>query len=332
MTAHGRIAALGLALATAASPLPGQSPPDRSALHYFRDSLAAISDSTALLAEERRGMAAARADRNDAMLHLRLGFVALRLGKLTGETGHYGDAKTEFDWARDLEGGWPYAWFGAGLASLEQVAAEPQFVVNLIALFGTNPFSEAHDDLVHSAQLEPAFPEGLVEVADVALRGGEESSLRAVLAVLRGAAATPAGETASAMLARIDVENDIGDPDSALALADLLLHRDPDNAAALLARARTTWFMGRTTGAADWYRGLALGDSAVWRRYRADLAVLLPDTMLVSLDQAAPAERVARMRRFWAERDMLGAGADRLAAHYQRLEYALDHYAESLAR
>lgn len=328
MTTHRSLAALGLALVAAAAPLPGQSARDRGALHRFRDSLAAISDSGTLLTEERRGIAEARADRNDAMLHLRLGFVALRLGKVTGATDHFGDAKSEFDWARDLEKDWPYAWFGAGLASLERTAAEPPFVINLIALFGSNPFSEARDDLVHSARLVPAFPEGLVDVADVAMRSGSEPSLRAVLAILRGATATPAGQAVPATLARIDVENDVGDPDSALALADQLLGREPDNAAALLARARTTWFMGRSTGAADWYRGLALADSAVWRSYRADLAVLLPDTMLASLDGATATQRVARLRRFWAERDVLGAGADRLAAHYQRLEYALEHYAD----
>ncbi len=316
-----------LAAVAATARLAGQAPAQRVALHLFRDSLRSVSDSAVLLAAEQRGIAAARADRDDAMLHMRLGFLALRLGRVTGSSDHYGDAKTEFDWARQLQSQWPYAWFGAGLASLERVAAEPPFYVTFVALYGADPYGEARHDLVHSAELAPAFPEGLVDVADLALQGGKESSLRAVLEVLRSAAATTAGASTAAMLARIDVENDVGQPDSAVAVATRLLQRDPGNAAALLAYARSNYFMGRNTGAPQWFRGLGLADSAIWQRYRADLAPLLADTLLAALDRDTPAQRVVRLRRFWASRDALGAGADRLAAHYQRLAYALAHYA-----
>src|SRR5215212_8989286 len=68
------------ALAVAPLLIHAQAPPDRTALERFRDSLASLSDSTGLLALEKRLIDSAKTNRNDGLLHLLRGFIALRLG------------------------------------------------------------------------------------------------------------------------------------------------------------------------------------------------------------------------------------------------------------
>ncbi len=75
---------LGLVLAT--GPIAAQDPPQRAELERFRDSLARTADSVGLLAVEKRMIEQAKADRNNPMVHLRLGFLSLRIGELGGQS------------------------------------------------------------------------------------------------------------------------------------------------------------------------------------------------------------------------------------------------------
>src|SRR5512143_1015788 len=110
-----RRAALTLAvLAAAASRLHAQSSDQRLELERFRDSIAATADSTGLLGLEKHMIERTKADRNNALAHLKLGFLSLRLGDLGGQS-HYEDAASEFQWAIDLKPDWPYSWYGMGL-------------------------------------------------------------------------------------------------------------------------------------------------------------------------------------------------------------------------
>src|SRR3982751_1152605 len=74
----------------------------RRALERFRDSSGVTIDSVGLLALERHMIDKTKADRNDALSHLELGFLSLRLGELGGQS-HYEDAASEFQWAIDLK-------------------------------------------------------------------------------------------------------------------------------------------------------------------------------------------------------------------------------------
>ena len=79
--------AAGFAAALLSGPrLVAQSPEERAALEQFRDSLSAEKDSLSLVRLESRMVEAAKADRTNVMQHLRLGFVALRLGELGGKS------------------------------------------------------------------------------------------------------------------------------------------------------------------------------------------------------------------------------------------------------
>src|SRR3989442_15375332 len=71
--------------------LSSQEPADRRALESLRDSLAVVTDSNALLRLEARTIDVAKRDRDNALLHLRLGFVAYRPGPPPRPEKHHGD-------------------------------------------------------------------------------------------------------------------------------------------------------------------------------------------------------------------------------------------------
>ena len=122
--------------------MPRRTPEQRASLEAFRDSIAGTVDSVGLEGLEDQLIAAAKADRNDAMRHLRLGFLALRLGDLGG-SGHYDDAASEFQWAIDLEPSWPYAWYGMGLAEYGIGDSQVTVVSGLKTMFGKDALARS---------------------------------------------------------------------------------------------------------------------------------------------------------------------------------------------
>src|SRR2546428_2027859 len=91
-----------------------QSPADRVAIESLRDSLALVTDSVALARLEATTIELAKQRRDDPLVHLRLGFIADRLGDLTKNKSHYDDAAREFEWAGEVRPEWPYPWYGLG--------------------------------------------------------------------------------------------------------------------------------------------------------------------------------------------------------------------------
>jgi hypothetical protein len=67
----------------------------------FQDSLQTTSDSAALSRLESRLIDVARVERDSALLHIRLGLLALRLADL-GSRSRYEDAASEFEWVLRL--------------------------------------------------------------------------------------------------------------------------------------------------------------------------------------------------------------------------------------
>ena len=133
-------------LLVAVAALPGaaraQAPADRAALETLRDSLAGVRDSVSLLGLEKRMIAYTRSHRDDAVLHLRLGFVSLRLGEIASQ-GHYDDAASEFQWAIDLQPTWPYAWYGMGLAEYGVGDSQVSIVAGLATMLGKDALSRS---------------------------------------------------------------------------------------------------------------------------------------------------------------------------------------------
>src|SRR5260370_42423381 len=81
-----------LLCAVSTVPLPpalsAQEVADRAALERLRDSLAGASDSVAVHRLETATIEVAKRNRDDPLIHLRLGFIAYRLGELAGAKSH----------------------------------------------------------------------------------------------------------------------------------------------------------------------------------------------------------------------------------------------------
>ncbi len=311
---------LGLAFAPWAR---AQSPEDRRALRAFRDSLATASDSVSLLAFEQQLIAVAKADRNNAMCHLRLGFLAQRLGEL-GSDRRFEDAAGEFEWATELEPSWPWGWFGLGLAEDRVGDSQVALVSGLQAMFGKDHLSRAANAYARSVQADPSFVLGLVELASTALRQRVNIKTDLAREALRQAAATTASANPEVLLYRGRVEREVGDADSAHAAFSGYLDRGGHRGLGLLELARTRFLRGTLDGAQPYYDGAGIDDTLSVREYRADLALIANDSAMAEFDFSTGARRQEFLRRFWSQRDRgaLLADGERLREHYRRLYYA----------
>ena len=300
-----------------------QAPADRAALESFRDSLAGVRDSVPLLGLEKRMIAYARSNRNDAVLHLRLGFVSLRLGEIASQA-HYDDAASEFQWAIDLQPTWPYAWYGMGLAEYGVGDSQVSIVAGLATMIGKDALSRSAMAFAKSAAVDPSFGRGLVELANTALRQRVNIKLNVALDALRRSAVTAAGDNAEVLLARGRIEREVGDADSAIVAFRHYLDRGGDRSLGLLELAHTEMLAGKPEGQAHYYEGAAIDDSVATAEYRADLAVIAPDSSLKRFDAAHGPARAAMLHEFWDLRDDsdLQPHGARLAEHYRRIAYA----------
>ncbi len=322
-----RLAPLAVALVAVASRLHAQSPAERAGLEQFRDSLAATSDSTGLLALERRTIDLAKTERGNAYVHLKLGFISLRLGELGGQS-HYDDAASEFQWAIDLQPTWPYAWYGMGQAEYGVGDSQISFVTGLKTMLGKDALTRSAMAFAKSAEVDPGFSRGLVELSNTALRQRVNIKLGVALDALRRSASTQAAQDPEVLLARGRVEREVGDGDSALAAFHGYLDRGANRSLGQLEIARTLFLLGRFDGVQPYYDGAASDEPTTVAAYRADLATIATDSVLNEFDRQAGAQRVAYLKGFWTDRDRaeLRADGERLREHYRRLFYARKNF------
>jgi GWxTD domain-containing protein len=314
-------------LAAIPSRLHAQTPEERVELERFRDSVTATVDSMGLLALERRMIDSAKVDRSNGILHLKLGFLSLRLGDLGGRD-HYDDAASEFQWAIDLQPSWPYAWYGMGLAEYGVGDSQVSFVTGLKTMLGKDALTRSAAAFAKSAEMDPSFVRGLVDLANTALRQRVNIKLGVALQALRRAGPTTAGNDPQVLLARGRVEREVGDGDSALVAFKAYLQHGSNRGLGLLEVARTLFLLGRFEGLAPYFEGAALDDSATVSGYRADLATIASDSVLGDFDHLKGVRRAAYLRRFWGERDLteLRTNGERVLEHYRRLFYARKNF------
>ncbi len=301
----------------------GQTPADRSGVQVFRDSLETTVDTTGLVQLEHRLIAVAKADRDNPMLHLRLGFLAIRIGEL-GSKSRFDDAAGEFQWAIDLQPSWPLAWYGLGIAEDRAGDSEISIVQGLQAMFGKDHLTRAANAYARSVQADPSFVDGLVELASTAFRQRINIKTDIAREALRQAAATSAAVNPAVLLYRGRVEREVGDIDSALTAFRGYLEKGGIHGLGELELARTQFLRGTLDGQHAYYDGAASSDSVSAAEYRADLALIANDSALAEFDQTAGDRRVAFLHRFWGLRDraaLLGDG-ERLREHYRRFYYA----------
>ncbi|MEO8138409.1 MAG: GWxTD domain-containing protein [Gemmatimonadota bacterium] len=312
-----------VALCAISPRLLAQSPEDRRALQGFRDSLETTGDSVALVQLEQRLIVVAKADRNNPINHLRLGFLAVRLGDL-GSKSRYDDGAGEFQWATELVPTWPWAWYGLGIAEDRVGDSQISIVQGLQAMFGKDHLTRAANAYARSVQEDPSFVDGLVELAATALRQRINIKTDIAREALRQAAATSAAANPEVLLYRGRVEREVGDVDSALAAFRGYLAKGGRHGLGELELARTEFLHGSLDGQRAYYDGAESADSGSVGEYRADLALIANDSALAEFDHNTGERRAAFLRRFWGQRDrgaLLREG-ERLREHYRRLYYA----------
>ncbi len=318
---------LALSALTLAGPVSAQKPEERAALEGFRDSLAATSDTNSLLDLEKRMIAAAKGDRSNGVHHLRLGFLSLRIGELGGQA-HYDDAASEFQWAIDLQPDWPYAWYGMGLAEYGVGDSQISFVTGLKTMLGKDALTRSAVAFARSAEVDPSFVRGLVDLSNTALRQRVNIKLGVALEALRRAGNTPAHDDPGVLLARGRVEREVGDGDSALVAFRRYLEQGTNRGLGELEVARTLFLLGRFDGVAAYFEGAESDDSVTVASYRSDLATIASDSVLREFDQAQGGRRVGYLRQFWDSRDRveLRPEGERLREHYRRIFYARKNF------
>jgi hypothetical protein len=332
-----RILLLGVVAAGAVHAAPAQAPAARGALQLLRDSLALARDTLPLLALERHTIDVARHDRDDPLVHLRLGFIALRLNDLAGGSQHADDAAGEFEWASDLRPDWPYPWYGIGLAEWQLPDRATAFAGGLWTMLGLDRDSRVGNAFLRAVRADPSFVEGVVGFAQVAREQASGAQLAEALHVVRLVTASPLGWDPALLLERGRLERLVGDPDSARVAfrRALLLGRDEPMAWLELARTipltadTISRRIDRETPVEEaYYTGAASEAPYMEAEYRHDIAPILSDSELAVFDQLHGSARVEWLRSFW-QRTAAGdlrTPAARLAEHFRRWNYALRHF------
>jgi GWxTD domain-containing protein len=307
-----------------------QTPAQRESIEAFRDSIAAVEDSVALRELESAMIDVAREDRDNALLHVKLGFLAYRLGEVTGAKRHFDDAGSEFEWAVDLEPEWPYSWYGLGVAELAMGEASMIAIENIRQILGLDYLSKAARAFSEAARADPAFGLAVVDLVETAMQQRIRPRVELALGAVREAARTSAADLPEVQLARGRIERTVGEGDSALVAFRQFLDLGGDSGIGYLEVSRTLYYVNRPQEAeSTYYAGAPLARTPeALSLTRHDLSWVATEEELAQFDETPRDERAAWLRSFWERREALDARApgERLAEHYRRYFYARRNY------
>ena len=309
------------------APASAQSPEQRAELAQFRDSISIIQDTVALLGLEGRMIEVAKTDRDDTMLHLKLGFVSLRIGDL-GSQPHYDDAASEFQWATELEPEWPYGWFGLGLAEQGVGDSQISFIKGIKNMLGKDALTRSAMAFAKSAQVDPAFDQGLVHLAKTALEQRINIKLDLALQAMRVADTTPAGQLPMVQLYRGRVERAAGDMQYSEDAFLKYVAMDHNRGLGLLELSRTRFLLGMLDAREDYMAGAATDDSTTVEEYRFDLSYIASPEELEAFDLTDRDTRPIYLADYWEAKDRyaLRRDGERLREHVRRLYYARQNF------
>jgi GWxTD domain-containing protein len=195
-------------------------------------------------------------------------------------------------------------------------------------MLGKDALTRSAVAFAKSAEVDPSFVRGLVDLANTALRQRVNIKLGVALEALRRAGSTAAGADPQVLLARGRVEREVGDGDSALAAFNGYLQYGPNRGLGLLEVSRTMFLLGRYDGLSPYFEGAANDDSVTVSGYRTDLATIASDSVLREFDHQQGSRRAAYLKHFWEQRDQLALRpeGERLREHYRRLFYARKNF------
>lgn len=311
-----------------------QQPSGRAAVVAWRDSLAAITDTGQLRSMRTAAIARVESSGHASRQVLRLGYLELRLARLSRDGRMYSLASRALLGVAEDHPDWDLAWAAYALAHLGEERLTNPFGYALRESLGRDPAAEHVDEFVRSTGPAGDHPWALLQLADWAGRADDAAITRIALRAFRKAGAKPLRTEPAVAIARTRLEDWHGDIDSALAAVEAGARAFPDNPELLRLQAMVRFRVGRTDGPGPWYRGLALATGSALGHFRNDLAGVVPDSILNRLDSISGKERQAVLQRYWDSRDPDGlpTGPDRLAEHYRRLQTARRYYVRESIR
>ncbi|HEY2824560.1 MAG TPA: hypothetical protein VGI83_03350, partial [Gemmatimonadales bacterium] len=316
--------------ALSARPLAAQATDERAQIERFRSELGQVPDSATLKAQEADGIAHAKLDRDNAILHVQLGFIAYRLGEVTGEKQHYDDAGSEFEWAGDLKPDWPFPWYGLGLSELAQGENGSIAIENLRQVMGKDYLTKAANAFARATQADPTFAAALVDLAETALRQRVNARVDVALSALRTARRS-GSMPAAAVLELGRLEREAGSDDSALAAFSAYVAQGGDSAVGLFESSRALFSLDRRADAESaYFAGARAARSDAGRAaYREDASWTASAGELAALDSLTRGGRLAAgLSRLWRVRDAESAlrRGESLVEHQRRYLYAWKHF------
>jgi GWxTD domain-containing protein len=320
-----RGAAAAVALAGVYSPpIRSQAVAPRSGFSELRDSLSTVSDSAALrqLLEH--------TGRSDL---LRRGLIALRLGELRADPD-FGQALSIFQDASKQAGDHPETWYGLGLADAARSEWEMRDRLRLGSRVGIGALERAAADNGRALVADPRFLPAALALARIELTLLDTTRLKRARDVLRRTVAASFPASPELLLAWGRVERSAGTLDSAEIAFERYLMTGGRRALGLLELARTRLALGRPDGDEPYYEGAALDDPEAEAGYRADLALIAPDSILREFDGLQGQSRAAYLHRFWTDRDHLELRreGERLKEHYRRVVFARANFPLTISR
>ncbi len=317
-------------LSSPAVPGWAQSSEQRDVLERLRQEFSRIEDLHLLTNRESLTVAIARVDRDNPMLHLELGFLAYRIGEVSGEQDRFDDAAGEFEWAAELRPEWPYPWYGLGLSELALGEHSVITIANLRQALGIDYLSKAAGAFSRAAEVDPSFVEAVLQLAAAASEQGVRASMTAVLDVVRRAAATGAASHRELQLVLGRLSRALGQLDSAVSAFHRYLNVGGDSALGVLELARTEYLLVRPREAGDhYYWAAAMADSGrAVAEFRSDVRWIATPQELEQFDLLGAGEREVWLRDFWGRRDVADVRrpGERLAEHFRRYFYARERF------
>jgi tetratricopeptide (TPR) repeat protein len=316
--------------------------PDYAAL---RDSLSAITDVPLLYRMERSVPPAGTAATVEPVV--RRGLVALRIWELTRDRDDANRSRDVFETATERFPGQVWSHYGLALA----LAYGPEIGLSLPGnvlgsvtigqsigeILGRDPRSNARRSLRRALELDPAFGEAAVLLADLAVMdGGRKRELieeaRDALRSVRAAGGSDAG-TARALA---EMEMALGNFAEAGAVTEGAVSANAEDAGVLRTRAMALLLQpgSAEAGAAAYWRGVERLNDDGAGQYYTDLEVLATPAEAAEWRNADLEGRRMWLRRFWELRAAGGGvtAAERLAEHYRRLTAARTRYVRNSGR
>ena len=316
--------------------------PDFSAL---RDSLAGITDVPLLFRMERSVAPAGTAATVEPVV--RRGLVALRIWELTRDRDDANRSRDVFETATERFPEERWSHYGLALARAygpEIGLSLPGNVLGSVTvgqsiseILGRDPRSNARRSLRRSLELDPAFGEAAVLLADLAVMDGgrKRELIEEARDALRGVQAV-GGADAGTARALAEMEMALGNFAEAGAVTEGAVSANAEDAGVLRTRAMALLLQPGLTeaGAAAYWRGVdRLNDEAAGQYY-TDLEVLATPTEAAEWRNADLEGRRMWLRRFWEMRAAGGGTTpgERLAEHYRRLTTARARYVRNSGR